>query len=99
MQVNRALGNQNVAIGAASAQSNTMRTISGDAGHQAVLLITNVACFIAIGSNPTADANGIQLLPGQPALLLEIMADEKVAVIQQAAAGILSVVPVRVESV
>jgi hypothetical protein len=91
----RPLGNQNVVTSAVNAQSNTMRSISGDADPVVVIVMADTYAYCAIGSNPVATAADIQLSPGVP-YYFDIYPDEKVGVIQKAAAGIVSVTPCRV---
>ncbi len=74
-----------VAIGIASVQS---AALSADC--RAVLLVATSACRVALGAAPVAVATSTYLPPNVPQLFIVSGAD-KVAVIQEAAAGKLSI--------
>jgi hypothetical protein len=75
---------QEVATGAASAQSMAIAS-------KAVRLCATAACRVAFGANPTAVATSLYLAPNVPENFL-VQPGDKVAVIQESAAGKLSIV-------
>ncbi len=78
---------QQVASGAASAQTTAIAAAE-------VLIHASAACYVATGANPVAAATtGIPLNAGEK-LLVRITSGDKVAAIQNAAAGVVNVVPV-----
>lgn len=78
--------NQTVAVGAASAAV----TNPFGAYTTVVRLCSTTACHIALGANPTATASSIYL-PANVPWFIEVAPGQKVAVIQNAAAGTLFV--------
>ncbi len=82
-------GNDVVAVSGASAQSAAIYT-------REVQIVSTTNCWLKFGTNPTAvastDAN--QYLPANVVLTIKWQPGEKVAVIQDAAAGYLVVTPV-----
>ena len=77
---------QNLAIGAASAQNGT----AFNQQTQALMLTPTSDCHVAIGSNPTATATSTLLKASTPYVFLIGLGD-KLAVIQDAAAGTLNI--------
>ena len=75
---------QVVAIGGSSAQSSAV-----GANTTAVLVCSTVACFVAVGANPTAVANTSMYLPANTPLFVGLAGGQKVAVIQASGAGSL----------
>jgi len=82
-------GNTEIATGAASVQSTALT-----AGASAIRLACTSACRIAIGTNPTATATSMLLMPGEGEYFL-VNGGEKVAAIQETAVGKLSIVEVQ----
>ena len=80
---------QEVTVGAASAQSSVIGT-AGQTPNRVVRLCATTACRIAVGTNPTATATGT-LLPANVAEFTELTPGERIAVIQESAAGKLSI--------
>lgn len=78
-----------IATGAASIQSTALT-----AGASAIRLACTSACRVAIGSNPTATATSLLLMPGEGEYFL-VNGGDKVAAIQEAVAGKLSIVEVQ----
>jgi hypothetical protein len=78
---------QDVAIGVASVQAtNAIST-----GVSAVRMVATSACYVATGANPTATKpGGFRLAPSFPEIF-RVYAGEKVAVIQDAAGGTLTI--------
>lgn len=76
---------QNVAIGAASVQC---ATAFGIATH-AILATATSNCHIRVSVNPTAVATDFLLKAGDPPLVIGVSPTQKIAVIQDSAAGIL----------
>ena len=76
---------QNVAVGAASAQSAAL-------GSPVVRLVSTTDCHVLFGSNPTALATSMFLPAKQPEYFVCLPTD-KIAVIQDAAGGNLSITP------
>jgi len=74
---------------------------SGTSAQSAAITATEVllhnrgegACYVKVGSNPTATVNDIPLEPGEK-FHLRITAGDKVAVIQEDTGGNLNIVPV-----
>lgn len=83
----RGLTGQAVAIGAASAQSTPVTGSLVD-------VTATVACFLAIGANPTAAASTGYYLAANTTYRLPITSGDKIAVIQASSAGTLYVHPV-----
>jgi len=80
-------GALNVAIGASSAQSAAITA-------RAVLLSPDQNCWVAVGANPTAVVGAGSLFVPQGALLtLPIQPGQRIAVIQTATGGNLSIIP------
>lgn len=75
---------QNIAFAAASVQSGVI-------GSPLVRLVATADCHIALGANPTANATSM-FLPAKVPEYLVCNPTDKVAVIQDAAGGNLSVV-------
>lgn len=75
---------QVVAIGASSAQSTALQTTT-----TVVQLVATVACFVAIGSNPTAVANTTCYVPANIPVKYGVVGGNKIAVIQASGAGSL----------
>lgn len=82
-------GNDVVAISGTSAQSTAMPT--GE-----IQLVSTTNCWIKFGTNPTAVANTDtnQYLPANVIWTIKWQPGDKVAVIQDSAAGYLTVTPV-----
>jgi hypothetical protein len=86
--------NQTLAIGAASAQSSAV-----NAATRRVILTATADCWFLIGANPAAvkqtatlaTATGIFLAAGGTTYPISVNAGDKVAVIQDSSAGILSI--------
>lgn len=76
---------QKLAIGGSSVQST-----AATAAARLVRLVATVDCHVAIGENPTATTDSA-LLPASAAEYFEILAGQKVAVIQSGEAGYLFV--------
>jgi len=77
---------QSVSIGGSSTQGTA---VAGNT--TAVLLCATVACFVAVGSNPTAVAGTSLYLPANVPLFVGIGAGQKVAAIQASSGGTLYV--------
>lgn len=75
---------QAITIGASSAQSSATQ-----GGTTCVQLCSTVACFVAIGPNPTAAANTSCYLPANSPIKMACNPGDKVAVIQASAGGTL----------
>lgn len=80
---------QEVASGAASVQS-----VAFSAGCKAIRVSTTAACRFLIGSNPTALATSPLLMPAD-AEYFAVEGSDKIAVIQEAAAGKVSIAEVQ----
>lgn len=79
---------QKVAIGTASAQSASIDAVE-------VMLRPSSRCFIAVGANPAAaNAAGSVPLEAGESFHLQLASGDKVAVIQDTAAGFLYIMPV-----
>ena len=85
---------QVVAIGAASVQSSAFQNVV-TAGSQQVTsciqICATVACFVAVGANPTAVANTTMYVPLGTPIRLAVNPGDKIAVIQAASSGRLYV--------
>lgn len=81
---------QEVTVGAASAQSSVIGT-AGQTPNRLIRLCSTTACRVAIGTNPTAAATSA-LLPANVVEFTELTPGERIAVIQESAAGKLSIV-------
>ncbi len=81
---------QEVAIGASSAQSAAFGT-AGHSPNKLLRLCATVGCRLAFGVNPTATATGA-FLPADAIEYIELLPGDKVAVIQEASGGKLSIV-------
>lgn len=81
--------NDVVAVGAASALSNAMVT-------NEIMLVSTTNCWLAFGLAPTAVAStdASQYLPANIMITIKWNPNDKVAVIQDAAGGFLTVTPV-----
>ena len=81
--------NDVVAVSGTSAQSAAMTTYE-------IMLVSTTNCWLKFGTNPTAvastDAN--QYLPANALVTIKWIPGDKVAVIQDTAAGYLTVTPV-----
>jgi hypothetical protein len=76
-----------VAIGAASAQSETV-----PANIHKAMLTSTIGCWVAYGTSPTASAaDGSFYLPAGTELVLSVHPGQRFAVIQATTAGSLSV--------
>jgi hypothetical protein len=86
---------QSVAIGAGSTQSANVignGVASGEAAAVCgVWLVSDVDCWVELGPNPTAAANTSTKLPATTPVYWACGANDKVAVIQDSAAGSLKV--------
>jgi len=71
---------QAVAVGSASAQSAVVAA-------SVVRLVSTTDCFVAFGSNPTANTTTSLFLPANSPEYFQFNSGDKVAVIQNAAAG------------
>ncbi|CAB4141078.1 hypothetical protein UFOVP413_34 [uncultured Caudovirales phage] len=80
---------QNVSIGASSVQSTVIGT-AGQTPNRLIRLCATTNCRIAIGTNPTASATST-LLPANAIEYCELTPGERFAVIQDSAAGTLSI--------
>lgn len=83
---------QSVAIGGASTQSTNV--VSNGAGQDAglvgmVWLVSDVDCWVEIGPNPTAVVNTSTKLPAATPVYWACGNNDKVAVLQDSAAGTL----------
>jgi hypothetical protein len=76
---------QDVAVGAASAQSAAF-----GADTRVVRVISTVACRILFGANPTALATSV-FLPATQAEYFQVVPGHKIAVIQASSGGTLNV--------
>lgn len=81
---------QVVTISGTSAQSAVFAT------RTSVRVISNTLCWIAVGTNPTAaaDTAGNVLLPSGMPIDLDIDGGDRIAVIQDASGGHLSITPI-----
>lgn len=77
---------QNISFNATSTQSTAV-----GADTRIVRLVATKACYIKIGSNPTAAASTSMLLPADVFEYIGVRPGDKVAVIQLAEAGVLNV--------
>ena len=80
---------QNVSVGASSVQSTVIGT-AGQTPNRLIRLCATTNCRIAIGTNPTATATST-LLPANVVEYAELSPGERFAVIQDSAAGTLSI--------
>lgn len=106
VQASRPYSSQTVSIGAASAQSTAFSTGNIASGYNAdgtpvgqtnntrhVRVVATSACWIAFGANPTAAASTSPsiYLPAYTPEYFFVNSGEKIAVIQDAAAGSLNI--------
>ena len=75
-----------VAIGASSTQSTAFQSTT-----TAIQVCSTVACFISLGSNPTAVANTSSYLPANVPVIYSCNLGDKIAVIQASSSGSLYV--------
>lgn len=82
-------GNDVVAVSGTSAQSAAF-------GDKKLMVVSTTACWIKTGTNPTAvaDTDANQYLPANVPVFIANTPGDKIAVIQESAAGHLVVTPV-----
>jgi hypothetical protein len=76
---------QTIAIGASSVQAS----LAMAAGTTCVQLCATVACFVAVGSNPTAASTTSMYIPANFPVLMAVNPNDKIAAIQSTGPGSL----------
>lgn len=91
MRVPRIVGApEQIVTGASSVQSSAWDTIAGGSGATVAMLTCTVACRYRVGEDPAAVAADTLLMPNQTHFV-EVAIGERIAAIQEAAAGKLSI--------